>query len=432
MFGVCMAKRFYTLLLFLILSAHVFCQTQKVVVLTLDGEINPAASDYIRSGVEYSVKSDAQCMILMLNTPGGLLESTREIVSDILRSPIPIIVYVAPQGSRAASAGVFITLSANIDAMAPGTNIGAAHPVSLGEKMDSTMTEKVTNDAAAFIRSISEKRNRNVKWAEEAVRSSISITETEALKDSVIDLIADNINDLLAKIDGMKITTESGSGILHTKDSKIVYLDMSLQQKLLSLLSDPNIYYILFMLGTFGLLFELYNPGAIFPGVIGVICLILTFYSMNTLPINYAGLALIIFGIVLFVLEIKIVSHGILTVGGVVSLILGSFMLINTNASLGTVDISWELIILVAVLTLGFFAFAIGYGIKAQKLKPKTGVEGLLNAEGEAISDLTPKGQIRVHGEIWNAESIDGNISRGEKIIVTEISNLKLLIRRAK
>ena len=427
-----MIKKISLVFFIIITSIQLFGQTQKVIVLTLNGAINPAASEYVKYGIENSVKDNAQCMVLRLNTPGGLLESTREIVSNILQSPIPIIVYVAPQGSRAASAGVFITLSANIAAMAPGTNIGAAHPVSLEGKMDSTMTEKVTNDAAAFIRSISEKRKRNVKWAEDAVRNSISITETEALKDSVIDLIANNLNDLLVKIDGKEITTESGVGILHTKDAKIVYVNMTLQQKLLSLLSDPNIYYILFMLGTLGLLFELYNPGAIFPGVIGVISLILSFYSMNTLPINYSGLALIIFGIILFVLEIKIVSHGILTVGGVTSLVLGSFMLINTNATLGGIDISWELIILIAALTLGFFLFAIGYGIKAQRLKPKTGREGIINAPGEAITDLTPKGQVHVHGEIWNAESIDGNISKGEKIIVSEISNLKLIIRRAK
>ena len=427
-----MIRKISLVFFIIITSIQLFGQTQKVVVLTLNGAINPAASDYIKYGIENSVKDNAQCMVLRLNTPGGLLESTRDIVSDILQSPIPIIVYVAPQGSRAASAGVFITLSANIAAMAPGTNIGAAHPVSLEGKMDSTMTEKVTNDAAAFIRSISEKRKRNVKWAEDAVRNSISITETEALKDSVIDLIANNLNDLLVKIDGKEITTESGVGILHTKDAKIIYVNMTLQQKLLSLLSDPNIYYILFMLGTLGLLFELYNPGAIFPGVIGVISLILSFYSMNTLPINYAGLALIIFGIILFVLEIKIVSHGILTVGGVTSLVLGSFMLINTNATMGGIDISWELIILIAALTLGFFLFAIGYGIKAQRLKPKTGREGIINAPGEAITDLTPKGQVRVHGEIWNAESTEGNIFKGEKIVVSEISNLKLIIRRAK
>ncbi len=427
-----MIRKISLVFFIIITSIQLFGQTHKVIILTLNGAINPAASDYIKYGIENSVKDNAQCMVLRLNTPGGLLESTRNIVSDILQSPIPVIVYVAPQGSRAASAGVFITLSANIAAMAPGTNIGAAHPVSLEGKMDSTMTEKVTNDAAAFIRSISEKRKRNVKWAEDAVRNSISITETEALKDSVIDLIANNLKDLLVKIDGKEITTESGVGILHTKDAKIIYVNMTLQQKLLSLLSDPNIYYILFMLGTLGLLFELYNPGAIFPGVIGVISLILSFYSMNTLPINYAGLALIIFGIILFVLEIKIVSHGILTVGGVTSLVLGSFMLINTNATMGGIDISWELIILIAALTLGFFLFAIGYGIKAQRLKPKTGREGIINAPGEAITDLSPKGQVRVHGEIWNAESTEGNISKGEKIVVSEISNLKLIIRRAK
>lgn len=427
-----MARWFSILIFYLTFSSHLFCQSQNVVVLTLNGEINPAAADYIESGIEYSKEVNAQCLVIRLNTPGGLLESTRNIVSNILQSPIPIIVYVAPQGSRAASAGVFITLSANIDAMAPGTNIGAAHPVSFGSKMDSTMTEKVTNDAAAFIRSISSKRNRNVKWAENAVRNSISITESEALNDTVIDLIANNLNDLLQKIDGKIIYTDKGQITLHTKTSNIIYLNMSLQQKLLSFLSDPNIYYILIMLGTFGLLFELYNPGLIFPGVIGFISLILSFYSMNTLPINYAGLALIIFGIILFVLEIKIVSHGILTVGGVVSLVFGSFMLINTRATLGGMDISWELIILIVFLTLSFFLFAIGYGIKAQKLKPKTGIESLLNLTGKAISDINPNGQVRVRGEIWNARCDEINISKGEDIIVIGISNLKLLIRKAK
>ncbi len=427
-----MARWFSILLFYLSISIQLLCQSQNVVVLTLNGEINPAAADYIKSGIEYSKEVNAQCLVIRLNTPGGLLESTRNIVSGILQSPIPIIVYVAPQGSRAASAGVFITLSANIDAMAPGTNIGAAHPFSFGSKMDSTMTEKVTNDAAAFIRSISSKRHRNVKWAENAVRNSISITESEALDDTVIDLIANNMNDLLQKVDGAIVYTDKGKVILHTRPSKIIYFNMSFQQKLLSLLSDPNIYYILLMLGTFGLLFELYNPGLIFPGVIGFISLILSFYSMNTLPINYAGLALIIFGIILFVLEIKIVSHGILTVGGVVSLVFGSFMLINTRSTLGGMDISWELIILIAILTLGFFLFAIGYGIKAQKLKPKTGIDSLINMTGETISEINPKGQVRVHGEIWNAESVEGIIAKGEDVIVVGVSKLKLLIRKAK
>lgn len=415
---------------FSILTFQLNGQTTNVLVITLDGSINPATSDYIHYGIEQAVNHNSECIVLRLNTPGGLLESTRTIVSDILQSPIPVVVYVSPPGSRAASAGVFITLAAHIAAMAPGTNIGSAHPVSLQGQMDSIMTEKVTNDAAAFIRTISEKRNRNVKWAEEAVRKSISITETEALRDSVIDLIANNMKDLLEKINGKKIQTAVGPAILNTKNSHLIYVDMSFQQKLLSILSDPNIAYILFMLGVYGLLFELYSPGSIFPGVVGVISLLLAFYSMHTLPINYAGLALIIFAIILFILEIKIVSHGILTVGGVISLILGSLMLIKTDPGFDVLQVSWEVILLFVILTVLFFTFAIGLGIKAQRKKPATGPEGLLNEIGEAITELEPNGRIKVHGEIWNAESIDGKISKGGKIIITGISNLKLQIKK--
>ncbi len=408
-----------------------FCQTPKVIVITLDGAINPAAADYIHYGIEQAVKQDAQCLVIRLNTPGGLLESTRTIVSDILQSPVPVVVYVSPPGSRAASAGVFVTLSANIAAMAPGTNIGAAHPVSLQGQMDSTMTEKVTNDAVAFIKSISQKRNRNVQWAEEAVRKSISIPETEALKDSVIDLIAGNIHDLLNKINNRKIQTVSGEPVLSTKNASLVYLDMSFQQKMLSLLSDPNIAYILMMLGFYGLLFELYNPGLIFPGIVGVISLVLAFYSMQTLPINYAGLALIIFGIILFVIELKVPSHGLLTIGGVISLLLGSLMLIKTDSGFNVLRVSWGVIATVVILTFLFFTLAIGMGIKAQARKPTTGMEGLINETGEAITDLNPGGSIKVHGEIWKAESTDGSIPNGTKVIVTGISNLKLIIKKA-
>ena len=426
-----MIKRTVIFLWFLLSSLQLNAQSNKVVVITLDGAINPAAADYIHYGIEQAVKKNAECMVLRLNTPGGLLESTRNIVSDILQSPVPVVVYVDPPGSRAASAGVFITLSAHIAAMAPGTNIGAAHPVSLQGKMDSTMTEKVTNDAAAFIRSISKERNRNLQWAENAVRKSVSITETEALKLNVIDLIAKNMGDLLNKINSKKIQTVSGASILHTKDAKIVYVDMSFQQKLLSILSDPNIAYILLMLGFYGLLFELYNPGSIFPGVIGVISLVLAFYSMHTLPINYAGLALIIFGIILFILEIKIVSHGLLTIGGVICLVLGSIMLIKTDSAFEVFHISWQIIAAVVVITILFFTFVIGLGIKAQTRKPTTGKEGLLNEMGEAISDLDPSGQVKVHGEIWRAVSIEGKILKGSKIIVAEISNLLLKIKKA-
>lgn len=427
-----MRKLIFLIFWLLILIFQIKSQTSNVVVITLDGAINPAATDYIQYGIEQAIKHQSECLVIQLNTPGGLLESTRTIVTSILQSQVPVVVYVYPPGSRSASAGVFITLSANIAAMAPGTNIGAAHPVSLQSQMDSVMTEKVTNDAAAFIRTISEKRNRNVKWAEDAVRKSISITETEALKEKVIDLIAPNTKDLLKQINGREVQISSGTKVLNTENAEVISLEMSFQQKLLSILSDPNIAYILLMLGFYGLLFELYSPGLIFPGVVGVICLLLAFYSMQTLPINYTGLALIIFAIILFVLEIKIISHGLLTIGGIISLILGSLMLIKTEPGIDVLTISWEVILLIVILTVLFFTIALGLGIKAQRRKATTGKEGLINETGETITDLSPDGMIRIHGEIWKAESVEGTIKNGIKIIVTGISDLKLLVKQKK
>jgi membrane-bound serine protease (ClpP class) len=373
---------------------------------------------------------NAECLIIKLNTPGGLLKSTRVIVTDLLNSNVPIIVYVAPGGAQAASAGVFITLAAHIAAMAPGTNIGAAHPVALQGQQDSIMNEKATNDAAAFIRTISEKRSRNIKWAEDAVRKSFSITETEALKEKVVDMIAFSAQDLLEKIDGKEVTTQSGNKILNTRNAEIVNIEMNFQQKILDLLSDPNIAYILFMIGLYGIMFELYNPGTIFPGVVGAISIILAFYSMHTLPINYAGLALIILAVILFIAEIKVISHGLLTIGGIISLILGSIMLIDTESTLEVIEISWQVILVTVIFTTAFFLFAIGFGIKAQLRKPTTGIEGLIGEVGEALSDLSPEGQVRVHGELWNAESLDGPIVTRTKIKVTGIENLKLKVRK--
>lgn len=419
------------ILLFCLLLSQQDLGQHQVIVLTLNGAINPAASDYVKYGLDEALKINAECMILKLNTPGGLLESTRQIVSTFLQSPVPVIVYVSPPGARAASAGVFITMAANVAVMAPGTNIGAAHPVSLQGQMDSTMTEKATNDAAAFIRTISEKRNRNIKWAEQAVRKSISITETEALNENVVDFISPGIDSLLKQLNGIKVTTATGNFILNTGGVKIKYLDMDFIQKLLSILSDPNFAYILFILGFYGILFELYNPGAILPGIVGVISLILAFYSLHTLPINYAGLALIIFGMILFILEIKITSHGLLTVGGIISLVLGSVMLIKVNSALQVLHISWQVILSVTIITVLFFTFAIGMGIRAQRKKPSTGLEGLVNLEGEAITELNPKGMVKIHGEIWNAESVEGKIEKGDKILATGVSNLTLKIKKA-
>lgn len=403
---------------------------RKVFVIKIDGSINPASAEYINSAIKKATSQKAECLIIKLNTPGGLLKSTRIIVSNILNSEVPIVVYVSPSGAQAASAGVFITLSAHIAIMSPGTNIGAAHPVAMQGQQDSIMIEKATNDAAAFIRTISEKRARNVQWAEDAVRKSLSITETEALKLKVIDTIAADVFEIQTILDGKEIDIDGKKRTLNTKDAQVIDLEMNFQQKLLDLLSDPNIAYILLMIGIYGIMFELYNPGAIFPGVIGVISLILAFYSLHTLPINYAGLALIIFAIILFILEIKVISHGILTIGGVISLVLGSIMLIDTESALEVIEISWQVILIAVVLTTAFFIFAISYGIKAQLRKPATGIEGLIGEIGEAIEDLNPEGRVRVHGELWNAESVEGFIGSGSKIKVDQIINLKLKVRK--
>jgi membrane-bound serine protease (ClpP class) len=422
-------KHILSYCLFLFLFPPV-TNAQTVISLKIDGSINPASADFIHSAIEKAAREKAECIIIHLNTPGGLLKSTRVIVSDMLESSVPVVVYVSPGGAQAGSAGVFITLAAHIAAMAPGTNIGAAHPVSLQQQMDSTMSEKVTNDAAAFIRSIAEKRHHNIEWAENAVRKSFSYSETEALEDSAIDIIAKNEMELLAKIDGRVVELSTGTKTLNTKNATVKEQKMSVWERILDIISDPNIAYILFLLGMYGLLFELYNPGSILPGIVGVIALILALYSMHTLPINYAGLALIIFAVILFLLEIKIVSHGLLAIGGVISLLLGSMMLIKSNSSLEMVKISRGVIIGATVASALFFLFVIGFGIRAQRRKGVTGVEGLVGNIGEVVETLSPVGVVKVHGEIWNAESLAGTIDRGEKIRIKEIKNLKLFVEK--
>jgi len=401
----------------------------QVLVLTADCAIHPACADYIQTGIEQAEDENSEAVVILLNTPGGLLKSTRVIVSDLLESPVPVIVYVAPAGSQAASAGVFITLAGHIAAMASGTNIGAAHPVSLQGMQDSVMMEKATNDAAAFIKTISEKRNRNVQWAEDAVRKSLSITENEALEQNVIDFVAKDLQELLELVDGKEVETSKGIKKLETKDAKAVHMSMSFSQRLLSILSDPNLAYILLILGIYGLIFELYSPGAIFPGVIGGICLILAFYSLHTLPLNFAGLALIIFAIILFILEIKVISYGMLTIGGIISLFLGSIMLIDKDSFLNVINISMELIILVVTLTALFFLFAITFGIRAHRKKITTGPEGIVGERGVTLSTLNPTGSVKVHGEIWTAESEEGKMEKGKTVIVSRLEDLKIYVK---
>jgi len=394
----------------------------------IDGTINPVVAAFIHHGIAKAEKEKAECLLIHLNTPGGLLKSTRIIVSDILESPVPVIVYVSPAGAQSGSAGVFITLAAHIAAMTPGTNIGAAHPVTLQAPMDSIMSGKVTNDAAAFIRSIAEKRSRNIEWAENAVRKSFSYSETEALEDSAVDLIAKNDHDLLNLVDGKTIELSNGTKTLHTKNATIELYEMNVFEKLLNIISDPSIAYILMMLGFFGILFEFFSPGAILPGIVGVISLILAYYAMHTLPVNFAGLALILFALILFLLEIKIVSHGMLTVGGIVSLLLGSLMLVKPGSPLELAKISRGIIISATVVSALFFLFIIGLGIKAQRRKVVTGVEALTGDTGEVIDELDPSGTVKINGETWNAESLSGSIGKGEKVRVKEMRNLKLYV----
>lgn len=427
-------------ILFLFVTLLQINRTQSLIYkIKIDGTINPVVADYIHETINKAERDNAECLIIELNTPGGLLKSTRVIVRDFLSSKIPIVVYVSPPGSQAASAGVFITLAAHIAVMAPGTNIGAAHPVILNEnekqnKKDSLniMMEKATNDAAALIRSIAEKRNRNIQWAEKAVRESLSLSETEALNQNVIDIISKNLDSLLNSLDGRKVETVLGSKIINSKNARIHNIEMNLIQKLLDVISDPNIAYILLMIGIYGLIFELSNPGSILPGIVGIICLVLAFYSFHTLPINYAGLGLIIFAILLFIAEILVVSHGLLTTGGIISFIIGSLMLINSDFPGDFLKISLSVIITATVLTALFFAFAIGKGIAAQKRQPVTGTEGLIGETGKAISKITTNssGQILLHGEIWTAECKNGEVNPGEKVKVVDRKNLILIVEK--
>ena len=401
---------------------------QKVMQIKIDGSINPVSAAFIHRSIEEAHREEAECLLIQLNTPGGLVKSTRVIVGDILESPVPVVVYVAPGGAHAGSAGVFITLAAHVAIMAPGTNIGAAHPVGMQGGGDSVVSAKATNDAAAFIRAIAEKRNRNLEWAEEAVRRSISVSEREALAQRVIDTIAPRTADVLRMIHGRTVEVSSGLATINSEGAQIVTREMGWAERLLDIISDPNIAYILMMLGFYGLLFELYNPGSILPGIIGGISIVLAFYAMHALPINYAGLALIVFGIILFLLEIKIVSHGLLGIGGVVSLLLGSLMLIRPQSGLDWARLSTGVVIPVVLVTAFFFLFVVGMGIRAQRARPVSGLEGMVGDIGQSLDALNPSGTVLVHGEIWQARSVGRPIEKGERVRVVAMEGLKVAV----
>jgi len=417
------------LFLFAFVAAIPSQEKAPVYTIEVDGIINPATAKFIVDSIDEATQQGAQCLIIQLDTPGGLMESMRMIVKKELSSTIPIIVYVAPSGARAASAGVFVTMAAHIAVMAPSTHIGAAHPVTLGAegKEDKTMTEKIVNDTVSYIKTIAKNRGRNADWAEKAVVKSVSITEEEALKLNVVDLVSSDLQDLLTKIDGRVVKFDGVTRTLLTKGQKPRSLQMSWRYRFLDIISNPSIAYILLMLGIYGIFFELSNPGAILPGVVGGIFLILAFYALQMLPISFAGLALILFAIILFIAEIKVVSHGLLAVGGVISLLLGSLMLIESPAEY--MRISLTVIIPAVLVSAAFFIFAVTMAVRARLTKPTTGMEGLVGEIGIASTPIAFEGKVSIHGEFWNVIS-DQNIEKGEKVQVIGVNNLKLTVKK--
>ncbi|MBI5816255.1 MAG: nodulation protein NfeD [Nitrospinae bacterium] len=404
---------------------------KSALVITVNGPISPVSAEYIVKGIQAAEADPAvETLIIEMDTPGGLDTSMRQIIKEIQRSPKPVVVYVAPSGSRAASAGAFITMAAHVAAMAPGTNIGAASPVNMGgEGMDKTMKRKVTNDAAAYIRSIAEQRGRNADIGEEMVRAGASLSETEAVREKVADLVAEDLPSLLAAINGRTVKTGAGDKTLATAGLEIKRLEMNWRERIFDALANPNVAYILMMLGFYGLFFELSNPGAVLPGIIGAICLILAFYSLQTLPVNYAGALLIILAIILFLLEIWVPSYGTLTMGGVIALVIGSLMLIDSPDEY--MRISLSVIISMTLFTAAFFFFLVGSGVCAQYRRVTTGAEGMAGAIGEAQTDIVPEtgGEIFVSGELWSALPQSGHITKGARVEVTGQKGLTLTVR---
>jgi len=399
-------------------------------VLTVDGAIQPISAQVIVQAIGKAERDKREALVILLDTPGGLDASMRDIIKRILVSEVPVVVFVAPAGSRAASAGTFIAYAAHVSAMSPGTSIGAATPVNLGGGgMDSTMAHKVRNDAVSYIRSLAAQRGRNADWAEKAVREGGSLPEDEALKLHVVDYVARNLDDLTKKMDGRQITVAGLTRTLHTKDAVRHEVSSSWRQKLLGRILDPNIAYILFILGFYGLIFELSNPGAILPGIVGGICILLAFLAFQALPVNLTGVFLILFAMLLFLVDVKVQSHGLLSLGGVVSLVLGSLVLMSGDG--GGMRISLSVILSVAVVTVLFFAVVVGAGYRALRRKPLTGREGLVGERGVALSEFpSHEGRILVHGENWAAEA-DERIEKGAPVVVDRVDGLRLHVHRA-
>lgn len=413
---------------FIVLAASVLpMPSRDVTVLDIDGPIGPIAVKLIEKAIEQAEDTRSEALVIRLNTPGGLTSSTWKITTAILNADVPVIVYVWPAGARAGSAGVFITYSAHIAAMSPGTNIGAATPIQMEGKMDSTLATKVTNDAVANLKAMAQKLGRNEDWIERAIRDGESITATEALDSNVVELIADDMIDLLAKIDGWAVELPYGIDTLRTAGAATTKVEKSFSDKILEVLSDPNIAFVLFTLGTLGLVMELYNPGTIVPGVVGGICIILAFFSFQVLPINFSGIALILFAIILFLLEIKVPSYGILSIGGVISLVLGGLFLIDSPGPY--LQVSKSLIISVAIVAAAFFLFVIRYIVKAHRKQVETGHEGMIGQVAKVKERIDPEGLVYVAGALWKAVA-DEPIDAGARVTVVASDGMVLKVRK--
>ncbi|MBA7495287.1 hypothetical protein ES702_05869 [subsurface metagenome] len=405
---------------------NVQAEQNSAMVIELEGTINPGTAQFVIKGLKRAEASKHKLVIIRLDTPGGLDSSMRSIVKAILNSSIPIVVYVAPRGARAASAGVMITIAAHVAAMAPQTNIGAAHPVSAdGKEISKTMSEKVVNDMVAYVRSIAKDRGRNQDWAEKAIRESVSITADVAVKEKVVDLVARDIDDLLELLDGKEIVLDKGKVKLETKGLKLTYVTPGWRDRVLNTISNPNIAYVLMMIGMAGLYFELAHPGGILPGVIGAISLILAFFAFQTLPVNYAGFLLIALAIIFFIAEIKVSSYGLLSVAGLISLTLGSIMLFED------VRVSLKLIMPTTVMIGGFFIIIAFLAFRAYRRKPTSGMEGLIGETGVVEKKIDPVGLIFAHGEYWKATSTEV-AEQGEKVRIIDSRGLELIVEKEK
>ncbi|SRR5579884_987722 len=421
------------LLVALLAPAHAAADGPYVALAQLQGVIDPAAATYVDRTLSRAESDGAALLVLQLDTPGGLDTSMRQIVQRILASSVPVVVYVAPAGARAASAGVYITYSANLAAMAPNTNIGSATPVSIGEngesKMSDEMRNKVTNDAVAYIKSLAATRDRNATWAEDAVRQAVNVPASEALDLGVVNYVAADLPDLLRQLDGASVTTAAGPTVLHTAGLPVQRLDMQPLERLLHALGDPTIAYLLLSLGSLALMIELYNPGAVLPGVAGAIALLLAFYGLGTLPVNLAGLLFLVLGLALFAADVVMPSHGILTAGGLLAFLFGSAMLVNAPAGASYLAIAWQAIALVTLAFVGFFGFLLGSTVRVQRQRALTGRDALVGRRGEVRAPLAPDGLVFANGELWSATAGGASVPAGTPVEITAVDGLKLRVR---